>query len=81
MIAYLTLVSFHNSAAALRQEAGIGDEFDDVTRKKYEGMLERKWTSVVRLQKKVNRHLYHVIWGRFKPPGMTELKWISGDGA
>jgi platelet-activating factor acetylhydrolase IB subunit alpha len=27
--------------------------FDDATRKKYEGLLEKKWTSVVRLQKKV----------------------------
>ncbi|KAI9788352.1 MAG: protein with putative role during mitosis [Peltula sp. TS41687] len=53
MVAYLTVVNFHNSAEALRQEAGVGDEFDDATRKKYEGVLERKWTSVVRLQKKV----------------------------
>ena len=43
-----------NSAAALREELGIGDTFDDATSKKYEGLLEKKWTSVVRLQKKVN---------------------------
>lgn len=54
MIAYLTAINFQNSAAALRQDSGIGDEFDDATRKKYEGLLERKWTSIVRLQKKVN---------------------------
>jgi platelet-activating factor acetylhydrolase IB subunit alpha len=27
--------------------------FDEATSKKYEGLLEKKWTSVVRLQKKV----------------------------
>jgi hypothetical protein len=31
----------------------MGDSFDDTTAKKYEGLLEKKWTSVVRLQKKV----------------------------
>lgn len=41
------------SADALRNELGIGDEFDESTRKKYEGLLEKKWTSVVRLQKKI----------------------------
>jgi platelet-activating factor acetylhydrolase IB subunit alpha len=40
------------SADTLRQELNIGDTFDDATRKKYEGLLEKKWTSVVRLQKK-----------------------------
>lgn len=38
---------------ALREELGVGDAFDDVTRKKYEGLLEKKWTSVIRLQKKI----------------------------
>lgn len=34
----------------------MGDEFLDVEKmKKYEGLLEKKWTSVVRLQKKVCR--------------------------
>ncbi len=33
----------------------IGDTFDAATSKKYEGLLEKKWTSVVRLQKKVCR--------------------------
>lgn len=42
-----------NSAAALREELNIGDTFDEATSKKYEGLLEKKWTSVVRLQKKV----------------------------
>lgn len=53
IIAYLTSVKLTATASALRQELDIGDTFDDATSKKYEGLLEKKWTSVVRLQKKV----------------------------
>ena len=53
MIAYLTANNLLESAAALRQETGLTEAFDDATAKKYEGLLEKKWTSVVRLQKKV----------------------------
>jgi len=53
IIAYLTSIKLPNSASALREELNIGDTFDDATSKKYEGLLEKKWTSVVRLQKKV----------------------------
>ena len=39
----------------MRAELGVGDEFlDEGKMKKYEGLLEKKWTSVVRLQKKVS---------------------------
>ncbi|KAM0334995.1 hypothetical protein ACHAQA_000029 [Verticillium albo-atrum] len=41
------------TANALREELKIGETFDDATSKKYEGLLEKKWTSVVRLQKKI----------------------------
>ncbi|KAI5309437.1 protein with putative role during mitosis [Ascosphaera atra] len=41
------------SAAALREELGDSLRLDDTTTKKYEGLLEKKWTSVVRLQKKI----------------------------
>ena len=37
----------------MRTELRLGDTFDEATSKKYEGLLEKKWTSVVRLQKKV----------------------------
>lgn len=38
----------------MRTELGLGeDAFDSATAKKYETLLEKKWTSVVRLQKKV----------------------------
>jgi len=50
----LTSIKLTSSASALREELGIGDSFDDATSKKYERLLEKKWTSVVRLQKKVS---------------------------
>jgi|TARA_R110002003_G_scaffold70_18_gene6471 platelet-activating factor acetylhydrolase IB subunit alpha len=53
MLAYLGVINAPKTAAALREEANIPSAFDDATRKKYEGLLEKKWTSVVRLQKKV----------------------------
>lgn len=56
LIAYLTSNNLTNTAAALRAELGLGEDvFDAATAKKYEGLLEKKWTSVVRLQKKVSR--------------------------
>ncbi|KAK1974675.1 WD domain-containing protein [Colletotrichum cereale] len=53
IIAYLTSSNLPNAANALREELQIGDSFDAATSKKYEGLLEKKWTSVVRLQKKI----------------------------
>ena len=53
IVAYLNASNHPDSASALKQELGLGDAFDDATSKKYEGLLEKKWTSVVRLQKKV----------------------------
>ena len=61
IVAYLNVTNHSESAAALKQELGLGQNFDDATSKKYEGLLEKKWTSVVRLQKKImdleNRNL------------------------
>ena len=53
IVAYLSSSNLPNSAAALRDEANLDGNFDAATSKKYEGLLEKKWTSVVRLQKKV----------------------------
>ncbi len=53
MVAYLISVKLPKSAATLREELGEAMHLDDATAKKYEGLLEKKWTSVVRLQKKV----------------------------
>lgn len=52
-MAYLGVINAPKTADAFREEANISDNFDEATRKKYEGLLEKKWTSVVRLQKKV----------------------------
>ena len=42
------------AATALRTEAQLGEDvLDAATTKKYETLLEKKWTSVVRLQKKI----------------------------
>lgn len=58
IIAYLSANNLPNSAAALRQEVGLGEDvYDTATAKKYETLLEKKWTSIVRLQKKVGRLL------------------------
>ncbi|KAK2761089.1 nuclear distribution protein pac-1a [Colletotrichum kahawae] len=53
IIAYLSSNNFTNAAATLRDELQIGDAFDATASKRYEGLLEKKWTSVVRLQKKI----------------------------
>ena len=52
IVAYLTSINHPDSAARLKEDLNIGGNFDDATSKKYEGLLEKKWTSVVRLQKK-----------------------------
>ena len=61
IIAYLSSVKLSSSVAALREELSIGDSFDDATSKKYEGLLEKKWTSVVRLQKKVGHNIPEML--------------------
>ncbi|KAJ5125285.1 hypothetical protein N7448_004613 [Penicillium atrosanguineum] len=53
IIAYLASANLPHSSAALREELGDSITVDDSTLKKYEGLLEKKWTSVVRLQKKI----------------------------
>ncbi|KAJ5730762.1 uncharacterized protein N7483_005270 [Penicillium malachiteum] len=53
IIAYLASANLPQSSIALREELGDSVTVDDSTLKKYEGLLEKKWTSVVRLQKKI----------------------------
>lgn len=58
IIAYLAANNLPNAAAALREEVGLGEDvYDAATEKKYETLLEKKWTSIVRLQKKVR-----IVW-------------------
>lgn len=53
IIAYLSANNLPNATAALREELNLSEEtFDTATAKKYETLLEKKWTSIVRLQKK-----------------------------
>ena len=42
-----------STAATLREELNVFHNLSDATSQKYEGLLEKKWTGVVRLQKKV----------------------------
>ncbi|KDN69573.1 putative WD domain-containing protein [Colletotrichum sublineola] len=53
IIAYLSSINLPNVAAALREELQIGETFDAATSKRYEGLLEKKWTSSMRLQKRM----------------------------
>ncbi|KAB8068803.1 WD40-repeat-containing domain protein, partial [Aspergillus leporis] len=54
MIAYLVANNLPTTAAALREEVHFGEDvFDANTAKRYEGMLEKKWTSIARLQRKI----------------------------
>eukprot|EP00795_Rhopilema_esculentum_P015040 gene15040-6201_t len=46
---YLQACGFHSTLEAFKNEADIKGEIE----KKYAGLLEKKWTSVIRLQKKV----------------------------
>ncbi|KAI1741807.1 nuclear distribution protein pac-1a [Xylaria scruposa] len=54
IIAYLTANKLTATATSLRAELNLDEnEFDAATAEKYKGLLEKKWTSVVRLQKKI----------------------------
>ncbi|QGA18556.1 hypothetical protein EYB26_006241 [Talaromyces marneffei] len=53
MVAYLSSLEASKSTAALREELVLPDTFDDATCKKYAGLLEKKWTGIARLQKKI----------------------------
>lgn len=47
---YLSSNSYHNALEGLKKDADMPGEVEN----KYGGLLEKKWTSVIRLQKKVN---------------------------
>lgn len=53
MIPYLAANNLPSTTAAPRTDLNLEvNGFDAATEKKYENLLERKWTSTVRLQKK-----------------------------
>ncbi|KAI8631365.1 nuclear distribution protein pac-1a [Xylariaceae sp. FL1651] len=54
IIAYLAANNLTATTAALRTELNLEEnDFDAATAERYKGLLEKKWTSVVRLQKKI----------------------------
>ncbi|KFZ11619.1 hypothetical protein V501_04668 [Pseudogymnoascus sp. VKM F-4519 (FW-2642)] len=54
IVAYLSANNLPNAVAALRTELGLEEEtFDAVTVKKYETLLEKKWTSIMDLESRV----------------------------
>ena len=50
---YMTSNGYNDALEAFKREADMPGEVD----KKYSGLLEKKWTSVIRLQKKVKEAL------------------------
>ncbi|GAA5822770.1 hypothetical protein JCM11251_004371 [Rhodosporidiobolus azoricus] len=52
MLDYLNTNGFHETLAALKKESGQA-EFQPDPKAKWSGLLEKKWTSVIRLQKKI----------------------------
>ena len=53
MLSYLHVSGMHETYEALRREGGIADFDADDPKARWVGLLEKKWTSVIRLQKKV----------------------------
>ncbi|KAL2864125.1 WD40 repeat domain-containing protein [Aspergillus lucknowensis] len=53
IVAYLSSINASQGAATLREELQLGEGFDEATSKKYEGLLEKKWTGIARLQRKI----------------------------
>lgn len=56
---YLLSSGHVDSLEAFKREADVGA---DATDKKYAGLLEKKWTSVVRLQKRVCLVINYCCW-------------------
>lgn len=53
---YLQNNGYHEALGAFQRETDMPGEID----KKYSGLLEKKWTSVIRLQKKVASIYMHI---------------------
>ncbi|PYH66436.1 WD40 repeat domain-containing protein [Aspergillus vadensis CBS 113365] len=53
IIAYLSSINASRSCEVLREELQVDSSFDDALCRKYEGLLEKKWTGIARLQKKI----------------------------
>ncbi|EMF13125.1 nuclear distribution protein nudF [Sphaerulina musiva SO2202] len=54
IVAYLNVTEHPEAALAVREALNVPEsEFSAETAKKYEGLIEKKWTSLVRMQKKI----------------------------
>ena len=53
MLDYLHTMGFAEAFDAMKRQSGL--DYVDDGKQKYSGVLEKKWTSVLRLQKKVRR--------------------------
>ena len=53
MLSYLHSSGMHTTYEALKKETGNDDFEVDDPKARWIGLLEKKWTSVIRLQKKV----------------------------
>ncbi|KAJ3028966.1 Positively regulates the activity of the minus-end directed microtubule motor protein dynein [Rhizophlyctis rosea] len=56
LLDYLHTNNLTASFEALNQELGLADLYNADGKQKYSGLLEKKWTSVLRLQKKIMEH-------------------------
>ncbi|KAJ3577409.1 hypothetical protein NPX13_g3159 [Xylaria arbuscula] len=83
IIAYLTANRLIATAAALRTELNLGEnEFDPATAEKYQGLLEKKWTSVDagELERTIKGHTRAVLDVEYGGPrGSTPLASCSSD--
>jgi hypothetical protein len=72
---YLLSSGHVDSLEAFKREADISGDVD----KKYTGLLEKKWTSVVRLQKRVPNFIQWLLFNYL----ITHfyLLYFAGDGA
>ena len=64
---YMLSNGYNEALEAFKKETDMPGEID----KKYSGLLEKKWTSVIRLQKKVSRFAFHDVT---LPDRMKEIK-------
>lgn len=59
MLEYLHANGFASAYDALKENTGI--EYTPDPKARFAGLLEKKWTSVIRLQKKVSLHTHAVL--------------------
>ena len=58
---YLRTSGMTKSFEALASESGLSAAYQDDGKQKYSGLLEKKWTSVIRLQKKVELFMRMIL--------------------